>query len=408
MAQHPSQLSILDFTYELPSERIARFPLEQRDQSKLLCYKDGKISQDIFQHLSKHLAAETLLVFNETRVIPARLFFYNKNGARIEVFCLEPSSTYTSAGEGLAANATVQWQCMVGNLRSWKDELLSAEKNGVVLRARLDEKLKGSVLITFDWEPHQLSFEEIVAHFGQLPIPPYLNRPTEDSDHQNYQTTYARVKGSVAAPTAGLHFTDTVFETLQEKNIGVEKLVLHVGAGTFLPVKSSTLEGHEMHAEFMEVTIAFIERLASMAEGTIIAVGTTSLRSLETLYWMGVKAFHTPTATLAELEVQQWDPYRQDLPAVGLKESLHALLKWLAFQNKQLLICKTRILIAPPYYLRVASGIVTNFHQPQSTLLLLIAAVVGEDWRKIYEYALAHDFRFLSYGDSSLLFKKQG
>lgn len=405
MSQHPSQLSISDFTYHLPEERIAKFPLDKRDQSKLLCFKEGAISEDVFKNIAQHLQPTALLVFNETRVIPARLFFYNRNGARIEVFCLEPAKHFKSAGEGLATIASVQWQCMVGNLRSWKEELLQAEKEGIILTARLDERQKGSVLISFSWTPEDKNFEEIVAHFGQLPIPPYLNRATEASDEVQYQTAYARVKGSVAAPTAGLHFTDVLIQELASKGHGIEKLVLHVGAGTFLPVKSDTLEGHEMHAEFMEVNLSLIRLLAQAEKRQILAVGTTSLRSLESLYWMGLKVLQQPAAKLTELEVQQWDPYRDDLKAATVKESLSALAVWMETQNLKVLICKTRILIAPPYTLKVAAGIITNFHQPQSTLLLLIAAVVGDKWRSIYEYALAHDFRFLSYGDSSLLLK---
>jgi len=406
MAQHPSQLTISDFTYELPEERIAKFPLGERDQSQLLCFKSGSISQDVFKNIGKHLTPSAILVFNETRVIPARLFFNNRNGGRIEVFCLEPAPHYASAGEGLASAASVQWQCLVGNLRSWKDEVLSCTRENLTLKARLDERQKGSALITFEWTPATKTFDEIVAHFGQLPIPPYLNRATEDSDHHTYQTAYSRVKGSVAAPTAGLHFTEPLIQDLAKAGFGIEKLVLHVGAGTFLPVKSEKLEGHEMHAEFMEVSSDLIARLSADKDQQIIAVGTTSLRSLESLYWMGVKAFVNPSAALSALEVQQWDPYREDLPALTLTQSMAALQLWMAQQQKKLLICKTRILIAPPYTLKVADGIVTNFHQPQSTLLLLIAAVVGEKWRDIYAYALAHDFRFLSYGDSSLLFKQ--
>jgi S-adenosylmethionine:tRNA ribosyltransferase-isomerase len=407
MSQHPSKLSISDFTYELPAERIARFPLAERTQSKLLCFKEGKISEDLFRNIGAQLPAGARLIFNETRVIPARLFFYNKNGGRIEVFCLEPAPQYHSAGEGLSTAASVQWQCLVGNLRSWKEEVLSITKETITLQARLDEKQKGSVLITFEWTPAGKTFEEIVAHFGQLPIPPYLNRATEESDLINYQTAYARVKGSVAAPTAGLHFTEPLLEELKEAGFGIEKLVLHVGAGTFLPVKSDTLEGHDMHAEFMEVHVDLIQGLATLSDQLIVAVGTTSLRSLESLYWMGLKSFQNPDAVLSDLEVQQWDPYREDLPVLSLAQSLSALVAWMTKNKKQVLICKTRILIAPPYTLKVAGGIITNFHQPQSTLLLLIAAVVGDKWRSIYDYALAHDFRFLSYGDSSLLLKTE-
>ncbi len=402
---HPSELAIADFTYDLPDERIAKYPLAKRDASKLLVYKNEQISETIFSQLPTELPNNTLLVFNETRVISARLFFENRNKKRIEVFCLEPADALLTPYQGLTYTARVQWKCMVGHLKSWKEEELLLNVQGLELRAKKVGRAGALVIIEFNWQPADLSFAEVLQKCGQLPIPPYLNRATEQSDLQHYQTVYNKKDGSVAAPTAGLHFTAEVFSKLNEKQIELAQLVLHVGAGTFQPVKSEKIAGHEMHAEYLEVTRDLVQRLCGNESRKIISVGTTSLRSLESLYWMGCKAYRNKGASLSDLEVEQWDAYDEHLSGISKSTALQSLLDWMDEKNLSTLICKTRILIAPPYQLKIAGGLITNFHQPQSTLLLLIAAVLGPQWRTIYEYALAHNFRFLSYGDSSLLLK---
>lgn len=404
MKRHPSQIAISDYQYNLPDAQIPRYPLEERDQSRLLVYKNDAIGEDQFVHIAEHLPKNALLVFNETKVIQARLFFENRNSKKIEVFCLEPDARYAGLSQALESESPVVWNSLVGGLRSWKEDILAQERHGIQLSARILERLEGFVSIEFSWSEKK-SFSEILEHFGNLPIPPYLNRATEASDLKQYQTVYSKQEGSVAAPTAGLHFTEKVFQKLEAANVQRAQLVLHVGAGTFQPVKAEKLEGHNMHAEYLEVERSFIEQLIQKREDPIIAVGTTSLRTLESLYWMGVKAAVNPNISLEELEVQQWDPYNESSRLISKTEALIALLNWMLNNKSQRLVCRTRILIAPPYDLKVATGIVTNFHQPQSTLLLLIAAIVGEAWRDIYNYALDHNFRFLSYGDSSLLLK---
>ena len=402
---HPSELAIADFTYDLPEERIALYPLAQRDASKLLVYKGGQISETVFSDLPNQLPQHSFLVFNETRVISARLFFENRNKKRIELFCLEPAEGLGTPYQGLERTGAVRWKCMVGHLKSWKEEILQLVAGDVQVQAKKIAREGALVDIEFSWTPAEYNFAQVLEICGQLPIPPYLNRATEESDTQQYQTVYSRKEGSVAAPTAGLHFTSEVFKALEEKEIQVSQLVLHVGAGTFQPVKAEKIADHHMHAEYIEVSRQLIKRLLDTAEELVIAVGTTSLRSLESLYWMGCKVVRTTNISIEELEVQQWEAYSGDYTGISKSQSLKALLRWMNEHDLETLVCKTRILIAPPYDLKIAAGIITNFHQPQSTLLLLIAAVIGNNWRAVYDYALAHDFRFLSYGDSSLLLK---
>lgn len=402
---HPSELAISDFNYNLPDERIARYPLAQRDASKLLVYKGGKISETVFTQLPKQLPKNSFLVFNETRVISARLFFENRNKKRIEIFCLEPAEDIGTPYQGLERTSTVRWKCMVGHLKNWKEEILALSSGDLHLQAKKMSREGALVEIEFNWTPVEYTFAQVLEICGQLPIPPYLNRATEEGDRKQYQTVYGRKEGSVAAPTAGLHFTADVFKGLEDKNIQIAQLVLHVGAGTFQPVKSEKIADHQMHAEYIEVSYQLIERLLDTSEEPVIAVGTTSLRSLETLYWMGCKVVRNTNISIEELEVQQWEAYSGDYAGISKSQSLKALLRWMRNRDIETLVCKTRILIAPPYDLKIAAGIITNFHQPQSTLLLLIAAVIGDNWRRVYDYALAHDFRFLSYGDSSLLLK---
>jgi S-adenosylmethionine:tRNA ribosyltransferase-isomerase len=402
---HPSDLAIADFTYDLPDERIALYPLAQRDASKLLVYKGGQISETIFTQLPNQLPKNSFLVFNETRVISARLFFENRNNKRIEIFCLEPAEEIGTPYQGLERTASVRWKCMVGHLKSWKEEVLELVAGDLKLQAKKISREAALVEIEFNWTPEEYTFAQVLEICGQLPIPPYLNRATEESDNKQYQTVYSRKEGSVAAPTAGLHFTSEVFKALEAKNIQTAQLVLHVGAGTFQPVKAEKIADHQMHAEYIEISRQLIERLLDQSDEPVIAVGTTSLRSLESLYWMGCKVVRTANISIEALEVQQWEAYSAEYAEISKSQSLKALLRWMRNHDIETLVCKTRILIAPPYELKIASGIITNFHQPQSTLLLLIAAVIGDNWRKVYDYALAHDFRFLSYGDSSLLLK---
>ncbi len=405
---HPSQLKISDFSYALPVERIARYPLAERDNSKLLVYAQSNIATDSYRNIHNHLPKGSMLVFNNTKVIHARMLFTTDSGASVEVFCLEPLKEMSIA---MSSMGSCTWNCMVGRAAKWKQKQLHKSVNGFSLFAELVSRNEGVFQIEFTWSPQKLSFAEILDKMGVLPIPPYLQRESEAIDLERYQTVYAKKEGSVAAPTAGLHFTDTVFSSLKANGISCEEVTLHVGAGTFKPVKSETMQGHDMHAEMMDVKLSFLESLIAQAcsANPIIAVGTTSLRTLESLYWMGRKAMQNQNAEISDLEIQQWDAYEissfSSPDKTDLVTVLQSLGEWMHNRGAENLICKTQILIAPPYRLRVADALITNFHQPDSTLLLLVAAVVGDDWRKIYQYALDNDFRFLSYGDGSLLWK---
>jgi S-adenosylmethionine:tRNA ribosyltransferase-isomerase len=396
---HPKDISIKDFTYDLPDERIASHPLEERDVSKLLIYKNGIIEEDIYKNIDRHLPSNSLLVFNNTKVIKARVLFTKPTGGVIEIFLLEPyHADYTST---LTATKTCQWKCMIGGASKWKEKELGIGNLG--LTVQLVEKLPGAYVVAFNWTSN-ISFAEILEQAGNIPLPPYIKRKADEKDKERYQTIYAAYDGSVAAPTAGLHFTEKVFQNLAARHIDKDFVTLHVGAGTFKPVKAATMEAHEMHAEWIDVNIETIENLVSNLDNTIVAVGTTSLRTIESLYWMGIKAMLQPAAQ--QLTLEQWDVYeelsqKENVPA---KEALHALIDWLKKNKLNKLFTQTQVLIAPGYQFKIAKAIVTNFHQPQSTLLLLVAAAVGNDWRNIYGYALKNDFRFLSYGDGSLLF----
>jgi len=405
--EHPSFLGIKDFTYELPDDKIAQYPLSKRDESKLLVFKSGsEISESSFKNIGDFLEKDTLLVFNNTRVIPARLTFLNDDNKQIEVFCLEPSEEL-HVSQAMAKKGSARWNCLVGHLKQWRQKTLCLISNGVSLSVTIVERKENYVVVDFFWEPEDLTFAEILDVIGIVPIPPYLNRGSDASDVTNYQTIYATHNGSVAAPTAGLHFTDFVFEMLKTKPVLCAEVTLHVGAGTFKPVKSDTMQGHEMHAEWIEVDVAAIKQILKQTvnQFKVIVVGTTSLRTIESLYWMGLKVMANPASTVKDLEVGQWEPYENNIQQTSVAESLSALINWMEQHHLNKIICRTQILIAPPYQLKIAHGIVTNFHQPQSTLLLLVAAIVGEQWKEIYKYALTNNFRFLSYGDSSLLLK---
>lgn len=405
--KHPSTLSIQEFTYELPEERIARYPLAERDSSKLLVYRNGKISESVYRNLAAELPPESLLVFNNTRVVEARLLFQKETGGIIEIFCLEPGDQYADITSAMLQKGKVYWKCLVGGAKKWKEGPLRMEIQSLVIEARKVAQQNDSFIIELSWNNAALSFAELLHAAGSIPLPPYLNRKTEAADKERYQTIYAEQDGSVAAPTAGLHFTPHVFETLQQKNIHTAFVTLHVGAGTFKPVKASTMGEHEMHAEFIEVSAALIRQLINQrinrpAAG-IIAVGTTSLRTLESIYWLGVKVMAAPDIAAPELQLHQWEPYELQEQDILTNTALEALLQWMERQQLQQLITKTQIIIAPGYRFRIISGLITNFHQPQSTLLLIVAAITGNDWKRIYGYAMENDFRFLSYGDGCLL-----
>lgn len=405
MSNKTQQIRIEEYDYPLPDERIAKFPLAKRDESKLLLYKDGQVSESVFKHIADYLPAGSLLVYNNTRVIQARLLFQKATGARIEVFCLEPAEPHDYA---LIFQQTERcsWICLVGNLKKWKDGLLTKkvaiQGEEVILSAEKKESHGDSHRIEFTWNNPKYTFADLLDAAGVLPIPPYLHRETEKSDLVTYQTVYSKIKGSVAAPTAGLHFTPEVLADVDAHGIGREEVTLHVGAGTFKPVKSETIEGHEMHTEFISVRRSSIERIQKDL-GKIIAVGTTSVRTLESLYYIGVKLTSHPDATSEELVVNQWMPYEAENNRIPVAEALQHILDYLDRHQADKLVTATQIIIAPGYEFKIVRGIITNFHQPKSTLLLLISAFVKGNWRTIYDYALSHDFRFLSYGDSSLL-----
>lgn len=405
MSNKTQQIRIEEYDYPLPDERIAKFPLAKRDESKLLLYKDGQVSESVFKHIADYLPAGSLLVYNNTRVIQARLLFQKATGARIEVFCLEPAEPHDYA---LIFQQTERcsWICLVGNLKKWKDGLLTKkvtiQGEEVILSAEKKESHGDSHRIEFTWNNPKYTFADLLDAAGVLPIPPYLHRETEKSDLVTYQTVYSKIKGSVAAPTAGLHFTPEVLADVDAHGIGREEVTLHVGAGTFKPVKSETIEGHAMHTEFISVRRSSIERIQKNL-GKIIAVGTTSVRTLESLYYIGVKLASHPDATSEELVVNQWMPYEAENNRIPVAEALQHIVDYLDRHQADKLVTATQIIIAPGYEFKVVRGIITNFHQPKSTLLLLISAFVKGNWRTIYDYALSHDFRFLSYGDSSLL-----
>jgi S-adenosylmethionine:tRNA ribosyltransferase-isomerase len=415
----PKHIRISDYQYPLPDERIAKFPIAQRDHSKLLVYRHGEVGEDVFYHLPDYLPKGSLMVFNNTKVIQARMHFRKSTGALIEVFLLEPAepSDYELMFQ---TSGHCSWYCLVGNLKKWKEGTLERElrvESGELRVTATRGEIHGtSHRIDFEWTGG-LSFAEVIDAMGELPIPPYLNRETQESDKTTYQTVYSKIKGSVAAPTAGLHFTEQVLQAIDAAGIDREELTLHVGAGTFKPVKSEEIEGHEMHTEFISVRRSTIQKLIDH-NASAIAVGTTSVRTLESLYYMGLKVMQNPDLSEDQLHVSQWEPYHNgDCPLCEQRselqgdcpqcdralESLKALAAWMDARDLEVLHSSTQIIIAPGYDYHIVKMLVTNFHQPQSTLLLLVSAFVKGDWRKIYDYALAHDFRFLSYGDSSLL-----
>lgn len=414
-------IQISDYNYSLPDERIAKFPIARRDHSKLLLYRHGEVGEDVFYNLPNYLPEGALVVMNNTRVIQARIHFRKDTGALIEVFLMEPAEP-VDYEQMFQARGHCSWLCMVGNLKKWKEGALhrrfSIKGHDFTLSAMLSRGRSAhgatgtNYWVDFDWDSTDVSFAEILEAVGELPIPPYLNRETEESDKTSYQTVYSKIKGSVAAPTAGLHFTDAVLAELDRKGIERDELTLHVGAGTFKPVKSVEIEAHEMHSEYIVVHRHTFERLLRH-DCKAIAVGTTSVRTLESLYYIGVKLQLNPVASEEDLHVTQWEAY--DLPhddrgqvlvdgrAISRQQAIQNILDYLDANELEALHSSTRIIIAPGYTYKIVKALITNFHQPQSTLLLLVSAFVKGDWRRIYDYALNHGFRFLSYGDSSLL-----
>lgn len=395
-------IRIEDYNYILPDERIAKYPLPERDSSKLLVYKDGACSDHVFNEIPDMLPDGALMVFNDTKVVPARLFFKRDTGAVIEVFCLEPvlPADYASI---FNVTSSCRWKCVIGNAKKWKGDVISAiagaDMREYDLKAELIERTEQTGVVEFCWKG-DIPFSRVLELCGKVPIPPYLNRETEDLDLERYQTLYAHIRGSVAAPTAGLHFTDKVLDGISNRGIQRDTVCLHVGAGTFLPVKTSAVAEHTMHREPFIVTRTLLQRLIQ-ARGKVIAVGTTSVRTLESLYYTGVSCIEKGCPEL----VEQWAPYVREYP-YSLEESLKAILDWLDRNNLEQLETGTRIIIVPGFRFRVVDVLVTNFHQPQSTLLLLISAFTGGDWKTIYRHALDGGYRFLSYGDSSLLFRR--
>lgn len=398
------QIKIADYDYPLPDERIAKFPLAQRDASKLLLYQQGKIGEEHFYNLPSYIPANSLMVFNNTKVIQARIHMWKETGAHIEVFCLEPASPNDYV-LSFQQTERCSWHCLVGNSNKWKSGILLREvevkgKKFVFTAERKGEHLT-TCLIDFAWDCPEVTFAELLEVIGELPIPPYLNRKSEESDKTTYQTVYSKIKGSVAAPTAGLHFTEPVLNALKANGVDCEEVTLHVGAGTFKPVKSEQIVQHEMHNEYIVVPKQVIEKLI-LHEGKAIAVGTTSVRTLESLYYVGELISRNPNASSEELHIAQWMPYEGE-HTLSTVEALQKILDYLNRNGMNALHTSTQIIIAPGYSYHIVKTMLTNFHQPKSTLLLLVSAFVGGNWKAIYDFALSHDFRFLSYGDSSLL-----
>ena len=405
---HPRDIKIADYTYSLPDERIAKYPLAERDQSKLLVYNNGNISEDIYRNISHYIAQGSFVVFNDTRVIHARLLFNKDTGAQIEVFCLEPDNRYKDITTGMTQTREVYWKCMVGKADKWKEKELhlSIPSHGITITASIHERQSDCFIVHLRWST-DLTFAEILHLAGAVPLPPYIKRKADISDSEKYQTIYSKTEGSVAAPTAGLHFTPEIFEDFKANKIEWDFVTLHVGAGTFKPVKSELIADHHMHAEWLDVSVDFINHLSlALSKGkvktNIVAVGTTATRTLESLYWLAMKVSLQPDIDIAELTIYQWDAYELK-GDIDTGEALRALLSYLKKHSLDRLITRTQLLIAPGYKWKIINKLITNFHQPDSTLLLLVAAFIRDDWRRVYDYALEHDFRFLSYGDGCIL-----
>jgi S-adenosylmethionine:tRNA ribosyltransferase-isomerase len=404
----PHSISISAYSYHLPEEKIARHPLPERDAARLLLLKDGVLSEDIYRNIASHIPSGSLVIFNNTRVVQARLLFVKPTGGQIEIFCLGPHENYGSIHAALQKEKKVLWECLVGGASKWKrgqilEKAFDTPHTGGILYAQFIEKRSDCFIIELSWQPSHLHFSEVLHYCGAVPLPPYLKREAGADDKERYQTVYASEEGSVAAPTAGLHFTPQILHAFKEKNIETKEVTLHIGAGTFVPVKAEKMADHHMHAEWMSVERKTIEALLQHLQSNVIAVGTTSMRTLESLYWLGAK-LRGNGQNSDELLINQWEPY-QDIQELETVQALKGLLGYMDEKETDSITAQTSLLIAPGYKFRIVKGLVTNFHQPNSTLLLLVAAFVGERWKQLYEYALQHNFRFLSYGDGCLLWK---
>ncbi len=399
------QLRIEDFDYGLPPERIAQTPLQKRDHSKLLVYRQGEIRETLFEAITAEIPADSFLVFNETKVVEARIRFKKPTGGMIEVFCLEPAGEYGDISIAMQQKGNIRYKCLIGGASKWKHGMELEKTNGDLrLTAAIAERTEDSFILELSWNNADTTFAEMLHLMGEIPLPPYMNRQPEEADKARYQTVYAKTDGSVAAPTAGLHFTDVVLNSFEKKGITKGYVTLHVGAGTFMPVKANDIRAHVMHSEYIEITDTFIAAVLENLDKKIITVGTTSLRTVESLYWLGLKVLAQPAISPTDLHVSQWDPYELEKGG-SAKQSLCALLHWMQERNMGKLVTTTQVIIAPGYCFALADGLITNFHQPRSTLLLLVAALIGDDWKQVYSYALQNSFRFLSYGDSSLLWR---
>ncbi|HEY4967198.1 MAG TPA: S-adenosylmethionine:tRNA ribosyltransferase-isomerase [Puia sp.] len=398
----PQHLLLSDFSYELPDEKVARYPLAERDQSRLLVWRKGIMEDSQFRYLADFLPSPALLVFNNSRVVEARILFQKPSGGLIEIFCLEPGKDHPNIPLAMIQTRKVLWNCLIGGASKWKQGQVLVKQSGQTrLEARFIEKRAYDFLIEFSWTPADRPFGEVLHLVGSIPLPPYLKRPADKADEERYQTVYAQEAGSVAAPTAGLHFTKALLNELAVKKIQPLYLTLHVGAGTFMPVKNENISRHLMHEEFIEVGAKTLGTLISKIHEPIVAVGTTSLRTLETLYWLGLKVSKDKTIRADALSLQQYEPYELNAE-ISVKDALEHLLKWIELLPEKKMVTKTQLFIVPGYPFKIVRGLVTNFHQPKSTLLLLVAALVGPSWKSVYALALDRDYRFLSYGDACL------
>lgn len=401
---------VKEYTYDLPLNRIAQFPLDDRDSSKLLLYNKGNISETLFSKIYEHIPKKSLLIFNDTRVIRARLHFQKETGAVIEIFCLEPHGSKKEIQEVFHKKGSCVWNCLVGNASKWKTGILkeSFEYNETdcKISAKKDDSNKNEHIIEFKWKPEELTFSEVLSAAGEVPLPPYVKREAEELDKKRYQTIYAVNDGSVAAPTAGLHFTDNVLSNLKKKEIEFQNITLHVGLGTFRPIKTETLEDHIMHEESVCISKSLIESILNCPDKKVIAVGTTALRTLESLYWFGLRLYFDKQKKIDKFNVSQWQPYEYKKDELIPKNhSLEVVLDLMKKRAMDYLYGDTRLMVVPSYDFQIIDALITNFHMPRSSLLLLVSAFIGEDWKRVYDYALKNDFRFLSYGDSSLLFR---
>jgi len=398
----PDHLLLSEFSYDLPDEKIARFPLEQRDMSKLLVWKAGRIEESNYRHVADFLPSPSTLIFNDSRVVEARMLFQKPSGGQIEIFCLGPHTSILPVSEAMMRTGKVLWICLIGGASKWKHgQVLTKQIGKMKLEARFIEKRKDDFILEFSWAPADVPFADVLHQLGSMPLPPYLKRAADVSDSERYQTVYAKESGSVAAPTAGLHFTETLLNSFTQKNIQPLYLTLHVGAGTFLPVKTENISEHRMHEEYIEVSTDTLLTLIAKMQNPLIAVGTTSLRTLESLYWLGLKISRQRNISAAELYLDQGFPYRETADITPL-DALNRLLEWVETSPGKKLITKTQLFIVPGYSFKIVRGLITNFHQPRSTLLMLVAAFAGPTWRSVYTWALDNNYRFLSYGDGCL------